>query len=332
MPLAKFLTSEERALIKAYKELGISNREISKKINRSEHAIRNFLKLGENYGKKARTKGNTKLTKRQKNQIVQEATKKRLSAGKILQELQLPVGKRRVQQILHSSPNLKYKKMAKKPLLKSVHKTARLEFARRHMNWVQEWNNVIFSDEKKFNLDGPDGCSYFWHDLSKKPSVKISRNFQGGSVMVWGAFSLLGKLPLSFITTRMNSEMYTSMLDVILIPFLEDVVGDSDFFFQQDNAAIHVSTFSRQWFASRDIPLLEWPACSPDLNPIENLWGFMAQEIYKSGKQYETVRDLKKAINECWESITSNYMANLVKSMPNRLFETIKASGGNTKY
>jgi len=43
---------------------------------------------------------------------------------------------------------------------------------------------VIFSDEKKFNLDGPDGCDSYWHDLRKEHLVKPRRNFGGGSVMV----------------------------------------------------------------------------------------------------------------------------------------------------
>jgi hypothetical protein len=115
--------------------------------------VYNFLKLDEQYGKKEKTKGNTKLPKREMNVIVTEASKNKLSAAQIKAKLELPVGKRRVQQILHSNPNLKYKKAAKKPPLSQQHKDFRLTFAKEHMTWNKKWRNVVFSDEKKFNLD-----------------------------------------------------------------------------------------------------------------------------------------------------------------------------------
>ena len=48
---------------------------------------------------------------------------------------------------------------------------------------------IIFSDEKKFNLDGPGGIHCYWHDLRKEEQVFYKRPFGGGSVMIWGAFS-----------------------------------------------------------------------------------------------------------------------------------------------
>ncbi|CAK9796575.1 Transposable element Tc3 transposase [Anthophora plagiata] len=172
-------------------------------------------------------------------------------------------------------------------MLKAHHKVARLEYAKNHMHWTDEWKRVIFSDEKKFNLDGPDGYSSYWHDLrQKKNDPKLSRNFHGGSVMIWGAFSSYGKLKLCFINGKINSERYVDMLDGALIPFFEDTVGEREFIFQQDNAAIHVSKYSREWFKTRDIPLIEWPACSPDMNPIENLWGIMARNIQQESRHF----------------------------------------------
>ncbi|VDO23414.1 unnamed protein product [Haemonchus placei] len=48
---------------------------------------------------------------------------------------------------------------------------------------------VAFSDEKKFNLVGPDGNKYYGRDLRKEPVYFSRRNSGGGSHMVWGAFS-----------------------------------------------------------------------------------------------------------------------------------------------
>lgn len=52
------------------------------------------------------------------------------------------------------------------------------------MAWADQWKRVIFSDEKKVNLDGPDGLNYYWHDLRNEKEIKMSRNFGGGAVMV----------------------------------------------------------------------------------------------------------------------------------------------------
>lgn len=77
------------------------------------------------------------------------------------------------------------------------HKTARLYIASEYVNWKEEWRNLLFNDEKKFNLDGPDGMQCYWHDLRRVKEIRMSRNFGGGSVMVWGGFSYQGKIPLA---------------------------------------------------------------------------------------------------------------------------------------
>lgn len=100
-------------------------------------------------------------------------------ASQIVAKLDLPVTKRRVQQILKTTPNVVFKKPVKKSQLKQNHKTARLEFAKSHMDWTDKWQTVIFSDEKKINLDGPDGFSCYWRDLRKNNPPNLSRNFKG---------------------------------------------------------------------------------------------------------------------------------------------------------
>lgn len=150
--------------------------------------------------------------------------------------------------------------------------------------------------------------------------------------MVWGAFCSDGKLKLCFIPTKTNSVTYTEMLEEVLISYLEDVEEDQRLIFQQDNAAIHVSRYSKEWFRSKDIPLLEWPACSPDLNPIENLWGIMVRKIHQNGRQFPNISTLKNEIKQCWESLDISLLKKLVNSMPNRIYQVINNNGKHTKY
>ena len=74
--------------------------------------------------------------------------------------------------------------MQGRPRLSPQHKLARLEFARKHQTWDNEWKNVMFSDKKKFNLDGPDGYKYFWADKNMPESMYSRRQNAGGGVMV----------------------------------------------------------------------------------------------------------------------------------------------------
>lgn len=190
---------------------------------------------------------------------------------------------------------------------------------------------VIFSDEKKWNLDGPDGQRSYWHDLRKEPLVFSKRNFGGGSVMVWAAFNGYGKVGLAFVSSKMNSTDYQEVVGWALDHFLPQIGGRS-IEFQQDNARIHVSRSTRAWFAGRRVPLLEWPSRSPDLNPMENLWAIMARRVYANNKQYGTVEELQEGIWRAFLSVEQEVIDNLVRSMPTRMFQLINRNGGLTDY
>ena len=256
MPRGKLLNKDEQVKIMAYKDAGFSNREIALKISRSHNLVNNFVKLGILYGKNHRKGGNKKLSRRQISLILRAASNQNVTAGQIQAELDLPVSKRRIQQILRKSKRFVWTKKASKPPLSRDHIKARLAFARTHMCWNEEWKNVIFSDEKKFNLDGPDGFKYYWHDLSKSHDIAMSRNFGGGSVMIWAAFRYSAKTPICWISTKMNSEKYTNLLEDVLIPFMEEE-GAEECIFQQDNASIHTSRVTKEWFQRKNIELMQ---------------------------------------------------------------------------
>jgi len=331
MPRGTKLNNEEIHKIDAFRNCGLGIRDIGRRINRSDAVIRNYFKKAKNYGIKKPTKGNQKISKRSIGQIKEEATKNKLSASHIVSKLNLTVTTRRVQQILHSCEHIVYRKSIKSPNLKKGHKEARLQFAKTVMHWNTEWKNIIFSDEKKFNLDGPDGLSYYWHDLKKSTSPRMSRNFGGGSIMFWGAFSYSEKLPLVTVPCKMNAEGYTDVLEEVLIPYLEKN-NNVTFTFQQDNAPVHSAKFTKQWLHSKNVCQLQWPSLSPDLNPMENLWGILARKIYGNCRQFQTVNDLKSEILKCWAEIDETIVKSLINSMPNRIFEVIRCNGAKTNY
>lgn len=331
MPRGTSFSEMEQVSIKSYREAGLGVSEIAAKLNRHRNSISNFLKNPDNYGKTKRTGPKPKVDERAKRSIKRLATEKNMSANQIKQELSLNVTKRRVQQILSEDINLRYEKRSCKPMLLPRHKQARLNFAEKFKFWEDEWQLVIFSDEKKFNLDGPDGYQKYWRDVRQPRQHCFARNFQGGSLMSWGAFSYRGKVEICFISHKMNAAQYVELLDSELVSSGENFHGDN-WTFQQDNAPIHSAKHTKDFLNSRGIPTLQWPAVSPDLNPMENLWSILSQNVYKNGRQFHSLKDLRSAIKEEWNKIDVNILQNLVRSMPRRLCQVIINNGGHINY
>lgn len=100
----------------------------------------------------------------------------------------------------------------------------------------------------------------------------------------------------------------------------------------QDNAAVHASASTMHWLQQHNIPVLKWPARSPDLNPIENLWGQLVRAVYADCRQYDDVNSLKQAIQKAWNEVTAKNLVDLVNSMPRRVNLLIKNRGSPIKY
>ena len=107
---------------------------------------------------------------------------------------------------------------------------------------------------------------------------------------------------------------------------------DGSAIFQQDHAPIHASYFMRGWFDASGLLALEWPPRSPDLNPIENLWGWMARRVYGGGRQRKDREELLESIMKCWSEIDQNRLEALARSMKKRCLSVIKAKGGRADY
>jgi hypothetical protein len=95
---------------------------------------------------------------------------------------------------------------------------------------------------------------------------------------------------------------------------------------------IHASFVTNQFLWQNTVYVLDWSACSPDLNPIENIWGHLARAIYAGNKQYRTVDELKRAILTAWNNLSLQTFQNHANSMPDRIFQVIQDKGGATKY
>lgn len=172
------------------------------------------------------------------------------------------------------------------------HKEVRLNLARKWLDTMLPWKKVIFTDEKRLNLDGPDSwCSW----MREGQKVRRDKRQQGGATLqIWGMLLPNGKLVITELHQWSKSEDYIAMLRNFAIPIMELEYG-CDFILQQDNAPIHASKQTTDWIRQYEIALLEWPSRSPDLNPIENVWSLLSQRVYRS-RQFKNIAELREEV------------------------------------
>ncbi|KAK9709380.1 DDE superfamily endonuclease [Popillia japonica] len=152
---------------------------------------------------------------------------------------------------------------------------------------------------------------------------------------MWGWMSRAGPGQLTEISGRMDAEEYINILETVMVPSVQAVYGNEPLIYIQDNSAVHTSRLVRNWFGRHpQFTLLRWPAKSPDLNPIENLWGYIVREW--DDEVHDGIRH-RNALFEHATNLWERYRyrpscQHLVDSMQRRLQETIANNGLWTKY
>ena len=94
-------------------------------------------------------------------------------------------------------------------------------------------------------------------------------------------------------------------------------------FWQQDNRTIHKSEFSSNFFKNKKLKIIDWPARSPDLNPIENAFSYLSNKLYSKNKNYSNLDELWNSLSFEFKNIPIDYIQNLYCSMKRRLIEVI---------
>ena len=220
----------------------------------------------------------------------------------------------------------------RKPLLKTIHKKARKQFAEdkstKHVNY---WNHDLLSDEMKINLFGFDGFKHVWRRLGeeyKDKCVMPTVKYGGGNIMIWGCMSVAGVGVLHFIEGIMNSSMYCEILQQGMIPSLQKLGRRA--VFQDDNDPKHTSKTITALLKRLRVKVMDWPSMYPELNPIEHLWGFLKREVQVC--KIPNIRQLRDVVMEEWKGIPVTTCETLVNSIPRRVKAILNNDSGHTKY
>ncbi|GFV97349.1 transposable element Tcb1 transposase [Trichonephila clavipes] len=210
---------------------------------------------------------------------------------------------------------------ARRPLLglplTQNHRRLRRQWCDERRMWVAEWNEVIFTDESHICLHHHDGRIRVWRHRGERmlnSCVMHRHTSLAPGIIVWGGIGYHSHTPLVRIVGTLNSQRYISkVLEPVIFPYLQ---GLATAIFQQGNARPHVARIVQRFFVNHQIELLPWPARSPDLSPIENMWSMVAQRLTQITPPAAPPDHLWKRVEAAWSAVPQEHIQSLFESMP----------------
>ena len=329
MTRGKLIPIKGKCQIRERKEAGATIDEIVNEFHISKRSVQRACSRG---NKKPKKPGRPRLlTSSEIRRIVTKTRQTPVkSAIQIADAAGICASSRTVQRELKRK-NFKKTRVRKTPKLSPSAVAKRLAFAKHHLeNPELQWTKVMFTDEKKWNLSGNDGYVSIWKEQNKEYTYLEDVHRRPG-IMVWGAICSNGAAYISRISRKINASTYQEMLDHVVFDENRGELPEN-FVFQQDNAPAHTATSTRDYFVRRNIPVLEWPPYSPDLNIIENVWGIVSKRVFEGGKSYETCDELWESVSSHFLTISAETIWNLFQSIPARLVRVVELKGERTQF
>jgi transposase len=217
----------------------------------------------------------------------------------------------------------------KKWVISKINRIKRLKWAKIMLELSDEdWQRVVFTDESSFQGGNKPQTARCWKPQDVLNNFPVQQERWGPKVLVWGAISWEGIFGFEFVTGKMDSKAYKELLGRRLNPYLAKF-QDGELFWQQDNAPAHTAGEVTDFLRNTSINVLPWPAQSPDLNLIENVWNTIKRKLKYS---YDTQIELRADVLRVWNDVSVSYVKKLYASMRSRLRAVIRARGGPTKY
>ena len=148
--------------------------------------------------------------------------------------------------------------------------------------------------------------------------------------MVWAGISANRRTQLYIVNGNLNAQRYVNeILQPIVVPFLNHLGANA--IYQDDNARPHRGAVANNFIRQNNIWRMDWPANSPDLNPIEHIWDEFGRRLYRRNPPVNLGQLQYRLVQE-WNNIPQNIIRRCIQSMRARCNACIKARGGHTRY
>ena len=185
------------------------------------------------------------------------------------------------------------------------------------MIWTDEKSFELYPQENKFKLRLLEG-----ENPEDFPKPKVQQG--GGKIMFWGAITGFGQIFLDEIKGKITSKTYCNFLENKALPVIKRLCSPSALF-QQDNAKSHASGETQAFLEKNNVKLLDWPPQSPDINPIEQVWGWLAHRL--NGMRIQNIKELRGTVLKLWEEIPKEAILAFIEKIPDKILY-IKEHGG----
>lgn len=194
------------------------------------------------------------------------------------------------------------------------------------------WHTVVFSDESDLF---PDKCGKVHYRSYRGERVDVDYGYEyvhdPRKVKVWGTISAEHVGTITRYYDRMNADKYIGVLEENLIsdfPLLRGTkTRKGKLSYMNDWAGPHRANTVKDWLKGHNVHVMDWPSYSPDLNPIENVWGFIKGELFKDNSTLTTADQTWEKIQKIWYSRVNSMLPELYNSLPNRIQKVIDLNG-----